>query len=559
MGAITAILYAEKDPRIDCLILDSPFSNFNQLVKEVAKQRASVPEFLVSGALNIIGKTIKSKANFDIDALQPIKYVDKIKVPALFGTAKDDTFVSPQHTRDLYMAYGGLKKLMVFEGDHNSQRPLNWMQLTKEFFRMHLLEEKVEQHKTLKSFKSYFNPADKQSEPLSGSFKANNENKLHKKTLSPPRDAPGHMKFTWLEHSASSPSLHTKIDSQASTQSDVVVKAFNDNHSAENSNGEKKLRDLLNLGRRNTTSRVTHEASEGTSKLGEDSKDMNNSENRPPLRLIKNASNPASNKVISSITIFGPKQTKLKNDDIVQSLFRKQKGTDPNASLKDISSLHLNKSSDEEAEPEMIRPKIFGRGGNHCKNSRSDLSSPFNSDSVLHSREYKNSELNVSSDITSFLQGNRRAQNSGSFIQPSNIIKAHSNHNKSFNLDSINQGASKENISPITQNRPLGAHPKNSKGPLSSIDLNPGAPGTVKIVPLNIKRSSENVAKSIKGNPGIGLKGKHVSADENIYKEKHRVTGDKTKILTEKIENYAHNRKLSQDGTKTIQEQALVK
>jgi len=66
-------------------------------------------------------------------------------MPALFGAPKDDTFVSPQHTKDLYMAYNGSKQLLTFEGDHNSQRSIEWIMCVLEFLKAHLLEADIPQ------------------------------------------------------------------------------------------------------------------------------------------------------------------------------------------------------------------------------------------------------------------------------------------------------------------------------------------------------------------------------------------------------------------------------
>ena len=139
MGATTALLYTAKNPKISCLILDSPYANFKKLIKEIAEKQASIPGFLTTGAYNMIRGTILKKAEVDLDELKPIKYVDKIKVPALFGVGKDDNFVPPHHTNDLYLAYLGEKKMEVFEGDHNSGRPIPWMKSVLEFIKKNLL------------------------------------------------------------------------------------------------------------------------------------------------------------------------------------------------------------------------------------------------------------------------------------------------------------------------------------------------------------------------------------------------------------------------------------
>ena len=61
MGAVASLLYtiklAEKAENnceslrklesIKCLVLDSPFSSFDEITRHIAKKRFSVPEFLV--------------------------------------------------------------------------------------------------------------------------------------------------------------------------------------------------------------------------------------------------------------------------------------------------------------------------------------------------------------------------------------------------------------------------------------------------------------------------------------------------------------------------------
>lgn len=47
MGAVTAIMYASMEPfRVSRMVLDSPFSNFRQLVKEIVNARTGLPDFL---------------------------------------------------------------------------------------------------------------------------------------------------------------------------------------------------------------------------------------------------------------------------------------------------------------------------------------------------------------------------------------------------------------------------------------------------------------------------------------------------------------------------------
>ena len=76
MGASTALLYSHKDPRIKAICLDSPFSDFRKLTKELASNNTNYPNFIIETILNYIGKKVKKKNGLDINLLKPI---DKAK------------------------------------------------------------------------------------------------------------------------------------------------------------------------------------------------------------------------------------------------------------------------------------------------------------------------------------------------------------------------------------------------------------------------------------------------------------------------------------------------
>lgn len=93
MGAVTSLLHGDRDPSIGGMVLDSPFADMKQLAQELAKTYTKVPNFLVSAALKLVRSSIKSKANFDIYDLTPIKHVKECFIPALFATANSDDFI----------------------------------------------------------------------------------------------------------------------------------------------------------------------------------------------------------------------------------------------------------------------------------------------------------------------------------------------------------------------------------------------------------------------------------------------------------------------------------
>ena len=85
MGATTALLYADRDPSIAGMVLDSPFSKLSDLVDELAKSYTKIPSLLIKGALQLIRKSVKSKAKFDIMQLNPIDKVGEAFIPAFFA------------------------------------------------------------------------------------------------------------------------------------------------------------------------------------------------------------------------------------------------------------------------------------------------------------------------------------------------------------------------------------------------------------------------------------------------------------------------------------------
>jgi len=124
MGAVTALMHADRDPSIAGLVLDSPFSSLSKLAEELYKRYASgVPGFLYSMAQWFVKGSIKSRANFELDDITPLNHVHEAFIPALFIVAKSDDFILPAHGIELYEKYAGDKNLIQVEGDHNSARP----------------------------------------------------------------------------------------------------------------------------------------------------------------------------------------------------------------------------------------------------------------------------------------------------------------------------------------------------------------------------------------------------------------------------------------------------
>lgn len=153
MGAVTALMHADRDPSLAGVCLDSPFSSLRELIEEIAQSERlliPVPTWLVNGILSVIRMRVKTLADFDIEDLIPLNHGPKSTVPALFLHGLQDNFVLPRHSEKLYNNYGGDKEMMMFDGDHNNERSETVIDRGVGFlcraFRKYELESMVSQH-----------------------------------------------------------------------------------------------------------------------------------------------------------------------------------------------------------------------------------------------------------------------------------------------------------------------------------------------------------------------------------------------------------------------------
>ena len=140
MGAVTAIMYSKEHPElIDAIVLDSGFYSLKILIDELIKAKIRLPKFVFDKLLKMVKETIKEKANFDLDEIEPHIYAKNCSVPAFFCHGKDDDFVLPHHSQDLFNVYKGKDKyLEIIKGGHNSIRPRKLIIKICNFLKKHL-------------------------------------------------------------------------------------------------------------------------------------------------------------------------------------------------------------------------------------------------------------------------------------------------------------------------------------------------------------------------------------------------------------------------------------
>ena len=124
MGAVTAVRYAGQDGSVSGLVLDSPYAHLPTLLTEVAVQSAPVlPRWAAKSAVNALRKGLVQRVDFDMADMDTVLAAGKCFVPAIFGHGTEDTLVPYAHSKRVYDAYQGDKRLLLFQGGHNDRRP----------------------------------------------------------------------------------------------------------------------------------------------------------------------------------------------------------------------------------------------------------------------------------------------------------------------------------------------------------------------------------------------------------------------------------------------------
>ena len=141
MGAATTMFYAHSDSRIKAICMDSPFSDFKLLAKELCLKYITLPNFVLTTTMNFVKNTVKEKCGLDIDKLKPILYANKTKTPAFFLHAVADELISLEQTLKLVENYAGEKFINVVEGGHNSLRQKHVLEKIANFFVTYLYKE----------------------------------------------------------------------------------------------------------------------------------------------------------------------------------------------------------------------------------------------------------------------------------------------------------------------------------------------------------------------------------------------------------------------------------
>lgn len=137
MGAVTALMHADRDPSIAAMCVDSPFASMHDLVIELAQSEhvaVSVPTWLLEMVMSVVRSRVRVLADFDLDDLVPLNHVKKSYVPALFLHGREDTFIPPAHSEKLFSEYAGEAEMILVSGEHNTERGHDCVERVVNFF-----------------------------------------------------------------------------------------------------------------------------------------------------------------------------------------------------------------------------------------------------------------------------------------------------------------------------------------------------------------------------------------------------------------------------------------
>jgi alpha-beta hydrolase superfamily lysophospholipase len=114
LGAAVALQAAAEDDRIAGVIAIASFSD----LRTVATERA--PFFATQGEIDDAFRLAEQQANFRVDAVSPMAAAARITVPVLLIHGADDHETPPDHSRRIYKALHGERRMLIVPGHgHN--------------------------------------------------------------------------------------------------------------------------------------------------------------------------------------------------------------------------------------------------------------------------------------------------------------------------------------------------------------------------------------------------------------------------------------------------------
>ncbi|OMJ90911.1 hypothetical protein SteCoe_6675 [Stentor coeruleus] len=122
MGAVSALLYSSYSRNIDFIIAESPFASLRTLCVELVNTHTKIPKILAQLLVSRLRSGVKKTAKFDIDDVELIKRIHKVKCPVLLLHSNEDELIPITHAQALMKEAKGNFAFIETCGSHNCQR-----------------------------------------------------------------------------------------------------------------------------------------------------------------------------------------------------------------------------------------------------------------------------------------------------------------------------------------------------------------------------------------------------------------------------------------------------
>ena len=139
MGAGILLSYA-TGVRDDCrfYIADCPYSNFKQQVFNVSKKTLKAPDFIIHIIMFFTQRFVKMFFKFDLGEIDIVGKLHRVENPVLFLDCRDDDYIDPSMTQELYDKCVSEKKSITWfeQGKHGGAFGKNrelYIKTVKEF------------------------------------------------------------------------------------------------------------------------------------------------------------------------------------------------------------------------------------------------------------------------------------------------------------------------------------------------------------------------------------------------------------------------------------------
>jgi pimeloyl-ACP methyl ester carboxylesterase len=115
LGAAVGLQAAAEEPRIRAVVAAESFSD----LRTVASERA--PWFFTAGAIRRSFALAEQLGDFQVEEVSPVAAAARIQVPVFLIHGAIDRETPPDHSRRIFDALGGPKRLLILEGAGHNQ------------------------------------------------------------------------------------------------------------------------------------------------------------------------------------------------------------------------------------------------------------------------------------------------------------------------------------------------------------------------------------------------------------------------------------------------------